>query len=226
MKIRTTDITSYGVGFEPTIAPGTTAQYWRGDKTWQTLPAPGISDAPSDGNTYGRLNAAWTNLNLNQYAQLSGATFTGGVAMSGVLTIGAASNPQSLINVGVYGSVAYDSSAVTTIFGQNFYYSGGYKARVNGQAAGMRFGNPGVEFFYNSSVTANTAFTPNITATFNNASANFTVPIGLGVYAKASLPSAATVGQMIFVTDDVGGSVPAFSDGTNWRRVTDRNVIS
>lgn len=26
-----------GAGGEPTIAPGTTAQYWRGDKTWQTL---------------------------------------------------------------------------------------------------------------------------------------------------------------------------------------------
>lgn len=45
-------------------------------------------------------------------------------------------------------------------------------------------------------------------------------------YAKASLPSAAIAGFMIYVTDDVGGAVPAFSDGTNWRRVTDRNVIS
>lgn len=27
--------------YEPTIAAGTTAQYWRGDKTWQTLPAGG-----------------------------------------------------------------------------------------------------------------------------------------------------------------------------------------
>src|SRR5690606_33212903 len=29
---------------EPSISAGTTAQYWRGDKTWQTLPSPGISD--------------------------------------------------------------------------------------------------------------------------------------------------------------------------------------
>jgi len=45
-------------------------------------------------------------------------------------------------------------------------------------------------------------------------------------YAKASLPSASPAGKLIFVTNDIGGSVPAFSDGTNWRRVTDRNVIS
>jgi len=46
-------------------------------------------------------------------------------------------------------------------------------------------------------------------------------------YAKAALPSAAGVtGALIFVTDDAGGSVPAFSDGSSWRRVSDRNVIS
>lgn len=50
--------------------------------------------------------------------------------------------------------------------------------------------------------------------------------LGLPSYVKASLPSAATAGRMIFVTDDVGGSTPAFSDGTNWRRVADRNIIS
>lgn len=31
---------------------------------------------------------------------------------------------------------------------------------------------------------------------------------------------------MVMVTDEVGGAVPAFSDGTNWRRVTDRAIIS
>lgn len=44
-------------------------------------------------------------------------------------------------------------------------------------------------------------------------------------FAKAALPAQA-LGGMIYVVDDVGGAVPAFSDGTNWRRVTDRAVIS
>jgi hypothetical protein len=30
----------------------------------------------------------------------------------------------------------------------------------------------------------------------------------------------------VHVTDDAGGSVLAFSDGANWRRVTDRAVVS
>jgi len=36
----------------------------------------------------------------------------------------------------------------------------------------------------------------------------------------------ALVGQMIYVENESGGSVPAFYDGTNWRRVTDRNIVS
>lgn len=51
-------------------------------------------------------------------------------------------------------------------------------------------------------------------------------PVQLGVYAKAALPSASAAGKIIYVSDDTGGAVLAFSDGTNWRRVTDRNVIS
>ena len=33
-------------------------------------------------------------------------------------------------------------------------------------------------------------------------------------------------GRMVYVSDEAGGSIPAFSDGTNWRRVTDRAIIS
>lgn len=46
--------------------------------------------------------------------------------------------------------------------------------------------------------------------------------------AKASLPAAGTsgAGALVHVTDEAGGAVLAFSDGTNWRRVTDRAVVS
>lgn len=53
---------------------------------------------------------------------------------------------------------------------------------------------------------------------------------GVKSYAKASLPPAAYFGAgcggLIIVTDDVGGVTLAFSDGTAWRRVQDRNIIS
>jgi hypothetical protein len=31
---------------------------------------------------------------------------------------------------------------------------------------------------------------------------------------------------MIYVSDETGGAVMAFSDGTNWRRITDRATVS
>jgi len=47
----------------------------------------------------------------------------------------------------------------------------------------------------------------------------------LPVYTVATLP-AQLVGRMIYVSDDIGGATPAFSDGTNWRRVSDLNIVS
>lgn len=45
-------------------------------------------------------------------------------------------------------------------------------------------------------------------------------------YTKTTLPDATRAAGLIYVTNDTGGAVPAFSDGTNWRRVTDRAIIA
>jgi hypothetical protein len=45
-------------------------------------------------------------------------------------------------------------------------------------------------------------------------------------YTVATVPSASPPGQMIYVSNESGGAIPAFSDGTNWRRVTDRAIIT
>lgn len=45
-------------------------------------------------------------------------------------------------------------------------------------------------------------------------------------YTVATVPPATTAARIIYVSDEAGGAVLAFSDGTNWRRVTDRAVIS
>ena len=47
----------------------------------------------------------------------------------------------------------------------------------------------------------------------------------LPTYLVSTVPST-TEGGMIYVSDEIGGSIPAFSDGINWRRVTDRAIIS
>lgn len=52
-------------------------------------------------------------------------------------------------------------------------------------------------------------------------------PVTLPTYTVATLPAASSwTAGMIYVSDETGGAVPAFSDGTNWRRVTDRAVVS
>ena len=54
----------------------------------------------------------------------------------------------------------------------------------------------------------------------------FTGPPVVPSYTVAGLPSASTAAQMIYVSDETGGAVLAFSDGTNWRRSTDRAIVS
>lgn len=52
------------------------------------------------------------------------------------------------------------------------------------------------------------------------------IPI-LNSYTVATLPSAATYAQgLIYVSDEAGGATVAFSDGTDWRRVQDRAIVS
>jgi len=44
-------------------------------------------------------------------------------------------------------------------------------------------------------------------------------------YTVATLP-AVVAGGMIYVSNETGGAVLAFGDGTNWRRSTDRAVVA
>ncbi len=50
--------------------------------------------------------------------------------------------------------------------------------------------------------------------------------VRLQSYTIATLPPAIDAGAMIFVTDEVGGAVMAFCDGSNWLRCTDRTIVS
>lgn len=45
-------------------------------------------------------------------------------------------------------------------------------------------------------------------------------------YSVTALPTNAVAGSLAFVSDEAGGAVLAFNDGTNWRRVTDRAICS
>lgn len=53
-------------------------------------------------------------------------------------------------------------------------------------------------------------------------------PVRMGQYSVAALPDPAAcgAGALAFVSDAAGGAIVAFSDGTDWRRVTDRTVVT
>jgi len=53
------------------------------------------------------------------------------------------------------------------------------------------------------------------------------VPFELPSYTVTNLPTAGIgAGAMAYATNETGGAVPCFYDGSNWRRVTDRAVAS
>lgn len=52
-------------------------------------------------------------------------------------------------------------------------------------------------------------------------------PVRVKSFTVAAVPAAsAGAGQIIYISNETGGAVLAFSDGTNWLRVTDRAVIA
>jgi len=52
-------------------------------------------------------------------------------------------------------------------------------------------------------------------------------PFRLVSYTVSTLPDPSDwPAGLIYVANEAGGPVPAFSDGTDWRRVTDRAVVS
>lgn len=56
---------------------------------------------------------------------------------------------------------------------------------------------------------------------------NATMIFQAPTYTVAGVPSAASYPRgLIYVSNEVGGAVLAFSDSVNWRRVTDRAIVA
>ena len=61
----------------------------------------------------------------------------------------------------------------------------------------------------------------------HDATKAMTAPLRLKSYTVATVPTASLyTGALIHVSDETGGAITAFSDGTDWRRCTDRAVVS
>jgi len=105
---------------EPAISAGTTAQYWRGDKTWQTLPSAPVS------SVFGRTGAVTAQVGdySTHYVNRAGDTITGKIY------------PASTDNrrAGMYG--VYDSYKIGHIWSMGT----GYQIPEDGSTFGNLYG--------------------------------------------------------------------------------------
>jgi hypothetical protein len=101
-------------GKEPTIAAGTTAQYWRGDKSWQTLnkAAVGLGNVDNTSDLDKPISIA-TQTALNAKASLTGASFTGSITSTGAIVSSGANGVGYTTGAG--GTVTQATSKSTTV---------------------------------------------------------------------------------------------------------------
>lgn len=153
-----------------------------------------------------------------------GALATYGASNLPALGIGTASSSYGLtIDIGT----ALGARIVTTgsdIGNPGLAFSDGGVSGVSGASASLSAAFFGTYSAHDAILVRGQAERLRATANGVTISGSMRLP----TYTVAGVPSASThgAGAMIYVSNESGGAVVAFSDGTNWRRVTDRAVIS
>jgi hypothetical protein len=154
------------------------------------------------------LPSSFASASINSITPTGGAlAVIGAINATGILRTDLSASGNALVLAGTSASnmiVALGSSgSPTRIYNTN---AGGFAFRDSGDAADvLAISNSGV------------SVTGSISATTRVNYPSFTV---------ATLPAVGSAGGNIYVSDESGGAQPAFSDGTNWRRYTDRAVVS
>lgn len=166
-------------------------------------------------------------------------TATQGSASIGVLSVIDISDPTTPVFVGtVINDTLFDNGSFMQIEGNKIYLTNytGYLTVVD--IGGTEFTSIDSGYIKTDSLTASRHVNIQKTLTVNggvnvgNHGINSHGPISAQApmyfpsYTVATVPSATIAGGMIYVSDETGGAVMAFSDGTNWRRVTDRAIVS
>lgn len=212
----------------------------------------GLTDTPSAYTSKGgylvRVNGGATALEFisnagfyNPYVVINGSSTLPTAAGTQSITIGATSTAAGnyVVSIGYGTSSSADngvaigrSASVTGTEGVAIGYNSssssegvaiGYNASANATS--------GIAIGYNATSGTGIQMKLATTVHFDMTSTGVVSSSGsaaqykLTSYTVATLPTGST-GGMIFVTDEVGGSIPAFYDGTNWRRVTDRAIVS
>ena len=169
----------------------------------------------ANGNAYGAAMGYYANGNNGGAAVGTGAHATyGGVALGHSTSVDISyANTDNSGNVAIGGDLSYVNCAKiagglldTVMLGRGTAPTQGLWYGVNGTAYRVMDGSGNINV--SGSITA-------------------ALPIVTATYTVGTVPSAVTYARgLIYVSNEAGGAVIAFSDGTNWRRVTDRAIIS
>jgi hypothetical protein len=177
-------------------------------RTSLALGTAALVNTGTSGATIPLLNAGNTWSATQAFAALTGTNLT----LTGAIQL----------NNGQYIYAKNAGGSATRVFGMNasdqvFYGS------IDQAPSAIIFSGAGTWASLTSSVFNITAAAYQIGGTNVITSARH---IQLRSYTVGTLPSASPAGQEIYVSNETGGAVPAFSDGTNWRRVTDRTIVA
>ena len=150
-------------------------------------------------------------------------SLTSGGTLSASADITMGTGGQILADAGTAGAPSYSFSAssntgIHSPIANSLSIDTGGSTRINVTNATTFFTNDvdltNKDILNGGNIDANTY-------TASGTGAQFVLPS----YVVAGLPTGVT-GGMIFVTDESGGPVPAYYDGSDWRRVTDGAVVS
>jgi hypothetical protein len=186
----------------------------------------GALGTPSSGTVTNLTGTASININGTVGATTPAAGAFTTLSATGSMTAGAASEFRAIRRqYEVFGTAGSPAQELGFTYGD---------ITVNTNLAGIWFDN---SFAVNSasglSIKASNA--AGVVATvgkFSSTGIEATGAVGastrfnLPPYTVGTLPAVGAPGGFIYVSNETGGAIPAFSDGTNWRRVTDRAVVS
>jgi len=134
---------------------------------------------------------------------------------------GGTGGPKIIFNHNSASQAAADILAKLTFNGKN-----STPATIEYGSIRMLCDSPTAGAVTGSMVLAVRSGTPLDALTLSSTVATFAKPIVVPSYTVVGVPSASPAAQIAYISNEAGGAVLAFSDGTNWRRVTDRVIVS
>lgn len=185
---------------------------WTVSGTW-TLPAHTLGGAVSGGGN--QIN----NVIIGSVTPLAGA-FT---ALTGTSIAISATGDFGTLSSSAAAFPGFILSASNAAAAPYFSFQSSYTTDIAGAQKGYFSYAPSATSSFVMGVAASTAM---VSCRIDGSAVNMGAPVGLKSCTVGTVPSASPAGLLIYVSNETGGGTVAFSDGANWRRVQDRNVVS